>query len=89
MPLDVAASEFSRNFGRWKLAVQTTPIAVTSHGHVAGYFVSPETFERIQRITMASRQAFHPAELPQHLADALEGFAPDPGKAGLEELMRD
>lgn len=72
MPLDVPATEFCKKFGQFQRRVQREPIKVHSHGQVTGYFVSPELFERIERITLASRRAYHPSELPDHLKAALD-----------------
>lgn len=45
----VPASEFTRNFGHYRMLAQREAIAVSSHGRVAGYFVRPDEFEEFLR----------------------------------------
>lgn len=67
----VAATEFTRNFTAYQRQVQREPIEVRCHERVTGFFVSPETFQRVQEILAASRRAYHPSELPEHLKEAI------------------
>ena len=87
MSLDVSATDFCKKFGQFQRLVQREPIEVHSHGQVTGYFVSPEVFERIERITLASRRAYYPRELPGHIKDALETVEMAPEHAVLDALM--
>jgi len=62
MSKTVPASEFTRNFGRYRMMAQREAVAVSSHGMAAGYFVGPdenETFKRPQ----AQRRSFETVEL--------------------------
>ncbi len=59
----VAASEFTRNFGRIPDACQREPIAVTSHGRTTGYFIAAEDYEAFKRFR-ESRRSFASVELP-------------------------
>jgi hypothetical protein len=43
-PETVPASEFTRNFGRYRMRAQRVPIAVSSHGQITGYFVGPDEY---------------------------------------------
>jgi hypothetical protein len=36
----VPATEFARNFGRYREEARHEPVAVQSHGRITGYFVS-------------------------------------------------
>jgi predicted nucleotidyltransferase len=45
----VTASEFARNFGRFKEEAQIEPIAITSYGRVSGYFMSAREYEQLTR----------------------------------------
>jgi hypothetical protein len=45
----VPASEFTRNFGRYRMLAQREAVPVSSHGHVTGYFVGPEEYEAFKR----------------------------------------
>ena len=42
---EVPATEFARNFGQYREIAQREPVAVTSHGRMTGYFISPVEFE--------------------------------------------
>jgi prevent-host-death family protein len=54
---EVPATEFTRNFGRYREIAQREPVAVTSHGRATGYFVSAVEFEEIQRIKASTRHS--------------------------------
>ena len=45
----VPASEFTRNFGRYRMQAQRDAVPVSSHGQVTGYFVGPVEYEEFQR----------------------------------------
>ena len=51
----VPASEFTRNFGRYRMLAQREAVAVTSHGQVTGYFVGPDEYEALKRTQRRSR----------------------------------
>jgi prevent-host-death family protein len=54
---EVAATEFTRNFGQYREIAQREPVAVTSHGRATGYFVSAVEFEEMQRIKAHARRS--------------------------------
>jgi len=89
MTTPVAATEFCRNFATYQRHVQREPIQVQSHGKTTGYFVSAEEFERVQRILAESRKAYHPAELPAHLREAVRGARMAPKHAPLDRLFEE
>jgi len=49
MSAPVSASEFTRNFGRYRMAAQRQAVPVSSHGQITGYFVGPDEYEEFQR----------------------------------------
>ncbi len=51
----VTATEFTRNFGRYREMAQREPVAVTSHDRVTGYFVSAVEFEEFRRAKSLTR----------------------------------
>lgn len=67
----VAASDFARNFGEYKLKAQKGPVPVSSHGKIAGYFIAADEYEDFLRYK-AQRRSFATAELP---ADKVEAIA--------------
>jgi prevent-host-death family protein len=54
---EVPATEFTRNFGRYREIAQREPVAVTRHGRATGYFVSAIEFEELQRIKAFARRS--------------------------------
>lgn len=85
----VAATEFSRNFGRYQRLVQREVIEVCSHEQTTGFYLSPEEFEQYQRLLAAARHAYHPTELPPHLRQAVADAEMDPRHDHLNALMDD
>ncbi len=63
MATTVPASEFTRNFGRYRMRAQRETIAVSSHGEITGYFIGPEEYEELRRYR-DSRRSFVTADLP-------------------------
>ena len=82
----VSAAEFIRNFGTFQRMVAREPIEVTSHGKIAGVYVSAEDAALLKRIR-ASRPAYHPWELPDEFREALRKAEPGSESDGLDHLM--
>jgi PHD/YefM family antitoxin component YafN of YafNO toxin-antitoxin module len=89
MTTAVPATEFCRNFATYQRQVQREAIEVQSHGKTTGYFISPEEFERVQRILAESRKAYHPAELPEHLRKAVKRARMARDHAKLDRQLND
>lgn len=51
----VPASEFTRNFGRYRMRAQRATVAVSSHGQITGYFVGPAEYEAFLRFQETHR----------------------------------
>jgi hypothetical protein len=51
----IPASEFTRNFGRYRMLAQREAVAVSSHGSITGYFVAPDEYEEFQRFKQRRR----------------------------------
>jgi hypothetical protein len=81
-----SAAEFIRNFGTFQRMVAREPIEVTSHGKIAGVYVSAEDAALLKRIR-ASRQAYHLWELPDEFQEALRKAEPGSESDGLDHLM--
>ncbi len=58
----VTATEFAKNFGRYREVVQTEAVEVTSHDRVTGYFISRVEYETLQALKQAQRE---PVEKPK------------------------
>jgi PHD/YefM family antitoxin component YafN of YafNO toxin-antitoxin module len=57
----IPASEFTRNFRRYRMLAQREAVAVSSHGAIAGYFVAPSEYEEFRRFK-PRRHSFATAE---------------------------
>ena len=85
-PETVPASEFTRNFGRYRMRAQREPVAVSSHGQITGYFVGPDEYEELRRFR-ETRRSFASAELPEEKAEAIRASRMDPRHAHLDKLL--
>jgi hypothetical protein len=85
-PETVPASEFTRNFGRYKMQAQRKPVAVSSHGQITGYFVSPVEYEEFKRFR-ESRRTFATLELSEEKVAAIRTSRMDPHHAHLDKLL--
>jgi hypothetical protein len=85
-PETVPASEFTRNFGRYRMQAQREAVAVSSHGRITGYFVGPEEYEEFKRFR-ESRRSFATVELAADKFEAIRTSRMDPRHAHLDELL--
>jgi hypothetical protein len=85
-PETVPASEFTRNFGRYRMRAQREAVAVSSHGQITGYFVGPEEYEEFKRFR-ESRRSFATVELPEEKVEAIRTSRMDPRHAHLDKLL--
>ena len=84
MDTPVPASEFTRNFGRYRMRAQREPVAVSSHGQITGYFIGPDEYEEFRRFR-ESRRSFATVELPEQKTEAIR--ASDMDSAHLDKLL--
>jgi PHD/YefM family antitoxin component YafN of YafNO toxin-antitoxin module len=82
----VPAAEFARNFGRYKLQAQREPVAVSSNGTLAGYFVAPDEYAELQRMK-AMRRRIVTAELTDAEVDQLTSARMDPRHDHLNKIL--
>ena len=85
-PDTVPASEFTRNFGRYRMRAQREPVAVSSHGQITGYFVGPDEYEEFKRFR-ESRRSFATVELPEKKVEAIRTSRMDTRHADLDKLL--
>jgi uncharacterized protein (DUF1786 family) len=86
MTATIPASEFTRNFGRYRMQAQREAVAVSSHGQVTGYFIGPDDYEEFKRFR-AQRHSFATAELSDEKIAAIAGARMDPRHAHLDALL--
>jgi hypothetical protein len=82
----VPAAEFTRNFGRYKLQVQHAAVAVSSHGTIAGYFVSAREYEELRRLK-DMRRSFATVDLSDEKIAAIAAARMDPKHDHLNKLL--
>ncbi len=87
--LEVPASEFARNFGRYREAAQREPVAVTNHDRVTGVLVSPQDFDEYQRLKRMATRALFVEELSNDALAAIEEARMDDRHAALDRLLED
>lgn len=85
----VPASEFSKNFGRYREMAQREPIAVTSHERVTGYFVSSAEYEEYVRLKSMLPRAYAVEELSQETIQAIAASKMDARHDHLNSLLDD
>ncbi len=88
MPETVPASEFTRNFGRYRMQAQRAAVAVSSHGQITGYFVGPDEYEEFKRFREA-RRSFATAELPEDKVRAVGMSRMDARHAHLDAMLKE
>jgi PHD/YefM family antitoxin component YafN of YafNO toxin-antitoxin module len=86
MPKTVPASEFTRNFGRYRMRAQREPVAVSSHGQVTGYFIGADEYEEFKRYR-ESRRSFATAELSDERIKAVAESRMDARHAHLDTML--
>lgn len=83
----VRATDFARNFSRYREQAQREPIAITSHDRVTGYFVSKHEFEVYSQHRDRYPAAYYVWELPDYIIDAIENSEMDPRHNHLDALL--
>lgn len=82
----IPASEFIRNFGRYRMLAQREAIAVSSHGSITGYFIAPDEYEEFRRFKQ-HRRSFATAELPDNKVSAIGASRMDGRHTPLDAML--
>jgi hypothetical protein len=82
----VPASEFTRNFGRYRMEAQREAVGVSSHGRITGYFIGPKEYEEFRRYR-ESRQSFATADLADEKVRTIAATQMDARHAHLDSLL--
>ncbi len=85
-PKTVPATEFTRNFGRYRMRAQREAVAVSSHGQITGYFVGADEYEELRRFR-ESRRRFATAELPEERVRAIGASRMDARHTHLDTML--
>jgi PHD/YefM family antitoxin component YafN of YafNO toxin-antitoxin module len=87
--ITVPASEFSKNFGKYRETAQREPVAVTSHERITGYFVSAQEYEKYQQLKSRLPQALSIDELSTQTLQALAQSRMDDRHHSLNRLLEE
>ena len=87
--ITVAATEFSKNFGRYRELAQREAVAVTSYERVTGYFVSRTEYEELQRLRSMMPKAYAVEELSEATVQAIATSRMDARHNHLDALLDD
>lgn len=87
--IEVASSEFAKNFGRYKEMAQREPVAITSHGRKSGYFLSEHEYAEYQRLKALSRRSYTINTLPEEIYQEIINAKVDPKYEYLNSLLDD
>src|SRR3984893_17777844 len=82
----VPASEFTRNFGRYRMIAQREAVAVSSHGSIPGYFIAPDEYEEFIPST-TPRSSFATADVPEEQVQAIGSSRMDQRYADLNAVL--
>ena len=82
----VPASEFTRNFGRYRMQAQREAVPVSSHGQITGYFVQPDEYEAFMHYK-EQRRSFATADLTDAEVEAITAARMDPRHDHLDKLL--
>jgi hypothetical protein len=66
----VPASQFTKNFGRYKMLAQREAVAVSSHGQITGYFVGAQEYEELLKLK-GNRRSFATNDLSDEKVKAI------------------
>jgi len=70
---DVPATEFSRNFARYRdEAIETKIIRVTSHGRVIGAYLSASEAAHYEKLKRKEQESLRVGDLPDDVVAAIE-----------------
>ena len=83
----VTATEFAKNFGRYREEAQREPVAITSHGRTSGYFVSAYEYAELVRLRAFERRVYRIEELPENIVQAITESTMDPKHDHLNALL--
>lgn len=67
--MEITASKFARQFGKYQDQAIKEPVFVTSHNRMVGVFLSPDDYLRLRR---ASLKVYRGADIPDEIVKAIE-----------------
>jgi len=85
MTTSVSASEFTRNFGRYRMLAQREAVAVSSHGSITGYFIAAGEYDEFRRFKQR-RRSFSTADLSDEKVEAIASSQMDSRHAHLDAM---
>jgi PHD/YefM family antitoxin component YafN of YafNO toxin-antitoxin module len=86
---EVPATEFTRNFTAYREVAQREPVAVTSHGRTAGFFLSALDYAEYERLKALSGRSVGIEDLSEAEIDELTATRMAPEHDHLNSLLKD
>ena len=83
----VAATEFARNFSRYREVAQREAVAVVAHNRITGYFVSAHDYDEYQHLKAMTSTALAVEELDSETLKTLAASRMDQRHEQLNLLM--
>jgi hypothetical protein len=87
--ISITATEFIKGFERYNLRAQREAIAITNHGHVAGYYISAHEYEELQKIKSTMRRSHTINTLPEEFYQEIINAKVEPKYEHLNSLLDD
>jgi PHD/YefM family antitoxin component YafN of YafNO toxin-antitoxin module len=85
----VPSTEFAKNFGKYREVALRTPVAVTSHDRVTGYFVSADEYEAYIQLKNRLPKTFAVEDLSEDTIRAIAAAKMAPRHDSLNALLDD
>ena len=85
--IEVPATEFTRNFGRYCEAAQREAAGVKVHDRVTGYFSSAQAYQEYQRLKAMTPVAMVAKDLDHDTLGTLSDAKMDQRHTALDHLM--
>lgn len=85
--VSVTATEFAKNFGRYREEAQRAPVEITSYGRTTGYFLSPHEFAELERLRAYERRVYRIEDVPADIVEAITNSRMDPRHDHLNVLL--
>ena len=84
----VPASEFTRNFRRYRTLARKAAVGVLNRGRITGYFISSEEYEAFKRYKGSGR-SFATVDLSDAEANAIAASRMDPRHDHLNAMLEE
>jgi len=85
----ISATVFAKSFDRYNEQAERETVAITSGGHISGYFVSAREYDELQRLREFERRVYRLKGLSREVAEAVKVSKMDSSHDHLNTLLED